>query len=127
MSPGSRSSASSGTVANPLVDVSTVAVSINAQGLAMAPGSYYCLIQVSADNASNSPDSALVVLDILPPGSNPGPNVQPSGLVFTTAAGASDQGSKTVLVANRDCRQCDFRIGRWRTIPTLVRGSRSCP
>jgi uncharacterized protein (TIGR03437 family) len=93
-------SASSGTVTRPLVDVSTVAVGINAQGLAMAPGSYYCLIQVSADNASNSPDSALVVLDILPAGSNPGPNVQPSGLVFTTAAGAPDQGSKTVLVAN---------------------------
>jgi uncharacterized protein (TIGR03437 family) len=93
-------SASSGTVTRPLVDVSPVDVSINAQGLAMAPGSYYCLIQVSADNASNSPHSALVVLDMLPAGSNPGPNVQPTGMVFTTAAGAPDQGSKIVQVAN---------------------------
>jgi uncharacterized protein (TIGR03437 family) len=93
-------SAASGTVPLPLVDLSTVDISINAQGLALAPGSYYCLVQVSADNASNSPHSALVVLDVLPAGSNPGPNVQPSGLVFTTAAGATDQGSKTVMVAN---------------------------
>jgi uncharacterized protein (TIGR03437 family) len=98
--PWTALSASSGTVPLPLVDLSTVDISINAQGLALAPGSYYCLVQVSADNASNSPHSALVVLDVLPAGTNPGPNVQPSGLVFTTAAGAPDQGSKTVQVAN---------------------------
>ena len=93
-------SESEGAVTRPLLDVSQVEVSINAQGLALNPGSYYCLIQVSAANASNSPQSALVVLDLLKAGSNPGPDVEPSGLVFTAVAGAADQGSKTVMVAN---------------------------
>ena len=93
-------STSSGSVAQPLVDTSPVDVSINAQGQGLAPGSYYCQIQVSAVNASNSPQSALVVLDVLPAGSNPGPNVQPSGLVFTNVAGNENPGSKIVMAAN---------------------------
>jgi uncharacterized protein (TIGR03437 family) len=93
-------SESSGTVTRPLLDVSQVEVGINAQGLALNPGSYYCLIQVSAADASNSPQSALVVLDLLKAGSNPGPDVEPSGLVFTAVAGAANQGSQTVTVAN---------------------------
>jgi trimeric autotransporter adhesin len=94
-------SESSGTVTRPLLDVSQVEASIDAQGLALNPGSYYCLIQVSAADASNSPQSALVVLDLLQAGSTPGPDVEPSGLVFTAVAGAADQGSsKAVMVAN---------------------------
>jgi uncharacterized protein (TIGR03437 family) len=87
-------------VTRPLLDASQVNVSINVQGLALNPGAYYCLIQVSAANASNSPQSALVVLDLLQAGSTPGPDVEPSGLVFTAVAGATNQGSTTVQVAN---------------------------
>jgi uncharacterized protein (TIGR03437 family) len=86
---------SSGTVAT---GVSTINVSVNASSL--AAGTYYGRIEVSATGASNSPQSALVVLNVLAAGSNPGPNVQPSGIVFTSAAGASNPGSKDVQVAN---------------------------
>ena len=93
-------SASSGSLATPLIDSSLIDLNVNAQGLALAPGSYDCLIQVSAPTASNSPQSALVVLDVLAAGVNPGPNVQPSGLVFTNVAGNENPGSQTALVAN---------------------------
>jgi uncharacterized protein (TIGR03437 family) len=90
-------SATSGTVASPLLDVSFVDVQVNAQSL--APGDYFGSIQVSAPGAANSPQAITVVLNVLPAGSNPGPEVRPTGLVFTGLLG-SNPGSQSVNLSN---------------------------
>jgi uncharacterized protein (TIGR03437 family) len=90
-------SSASGTVTRPFLDVSYVNVIVNPQGL--APGTYFGKIQVTSAAASNSPQTAVVVLNVLQPGSNPAPDVQPTGLVFTGAIGASPS-SQNVAVAN---------------------------
>ena len=91
-------SPSSGTVNRPFLDVSFIDVTVNAQGL--ASGQYFGNVQVTAPGASNSPQTVLVVVDVLPPGSNPGPQLRPTGFVFTTVAGAENPGAQTVTVAN---------------------------
>jgi uncharacterized protein (TIGR03437 family) len=88
-------SPSSGTVSQ---GASPIAVSVNPSSL--AAGTYYGRVIVSAPGAGNSPQSALVVLSVLAAGSNPGPNVQPSGFVFTSAVGNPNPGSKDALVDN---------------------------
>ena len=91
-------SPTTGTVTTPFLDVSFVNVSVNAASL--AAGTYYGNVQVTAPGASNSPQTVLVVLDVLPPGSNPGPQLSPTGLVFTGVAGAESPGSQSVSVAD---------------------------
>ncbi len=89
----------SGTVNTPLLDVSFVNVQVNAQSL--AAGNYYGSIQVSASGAANSPQTIAVVLNVLAPGSNPGPEVRPTGLVFTgLGGGGNNPGSQSVNVSN---------------------------
>jgi hypothetical protein len=51
-------------------------------------------------NAINSPQTVTIVLNVLPPGSNPGPQVQPSGLIFTGIKGGPNPGSQNVAVSN---------------------------
>jgi uncharacterized protein (TIGR03437 family) len=89
-------SATSGTVNQPYVDISLIDVVINPNGL--APGDYYGLIEVRAA-AANSPQVVTVLLTVLPPGTNPGPEVRPAGLIFTGIAGVTP-GSRDVLIAN---------------------------
>jgi uncharacterized protein (TIGR03437 family) len=91
-------SSTSGTVARPFLDVSFVDVSIDAGSL--PAGTYYGQIQVSSTGASNSPQTALVVLTVLPAGSNPGPDVRPRGLVFTGVAGGESPGSQNITVTD---------------------------
>jgi uncharacterized protein (TIGR03437 family) len=91
-------STASGTVNRPFLDVSTVEVSIDASGL--SAGTYYGQVQISSAGASNSPQIALVILNVLPPGSNPGPDVSPIGLVFTGVAGGGSPDPQIVAVAN---------------------------
>lgn len=91
-------SPASGTVNQPLLDVSFVNVSVNPGGL--AAGEYFGSVQISAPGASNSPQTVTIVLDVLPAGSNPGPQVLPSGLVFTGIAGGENPGAQTVTIAN---------------------------
>jgi uncharacterized protein (TIGR03437 family) len=91
-------SSTSGTVNRPFLDVSFTDVLVNARSL--APGTYYGSIQVSATNADNAPQTVLIVLNVLPTGSNPGPEVNPTGLIFTGVAGAEDPGSQDVSIAN---------------------------
>ena len=92
-------SPNSGTVTQPLLEVSDIGVVVNANQVP-PPGTYYGQITVTANGASNSPQSALVVLTVLPAGSNPGPDVRPTGLVFIGAVGAESPGSQNVTVAN---------------------------
>jgi uncharacterized protein (TIGR03437 family) len=89
--------------------VPLVTVAVNAQGLGQ--GVYYQSIQVAAPNAANSPQSLLVVLNVLPPGSSPGPVVNPSGLIFTGVAGDTIDSSQTALVTNLTGRPTQFTSG----------------
>ena len=91
-------SSTTGTVAQPLVDVSFIDVSVNAQGL--AAGQYFGMVQVTAPGASNAPQRVVIVLNVLPVGSNPGPELRPTGLVFTAVAGGANSGSQIVTIAN---------------------------
>jgi uncharacterized protein (TIGR03437 family) len=86
------------TVVRPFLDVSFVDVNVNASSL--AAGTYYGQITVSATGANNSPQTTVVVLTVLPPGSNPGPVVRPTGLIFTGVAGGENPSSQNVIVAN---------------------------
>jgi len=55
----------------------------------LAPGSYHGIVEIASPDADNSPQVVTVVFQVLPVGSNPGPVIQPSELVFTAVAGSS--------------------------------------
>ncbi|MEZ5402206.1 MAG: hypothetical protein R2729_21205 [Bryobacteraceae bacterium] len=86
-----------GTVARPLADVSKMQVAVNAAGL--APGDYFGKVVVNAPGADNSPQTVTVLLNVLPAGTNPGPQIQPSGLIFAGSA-AESPGSQSVAISN---------------------------
>lgn len=89
---------SSGSSAAGASNVPLVDVAIDPANL-LPPGQYYGSIQVFSPAAANSPQTVTVVLQVLPPGTDPGPDVRPSGLVFTGAAGSAP-GSQNVFVSN---------------------------
>jgi trimeric autotransporter adhesin len=91
-------SSTSGTVVRPFLDVSFVNIGVNAASL--APGTYYGQVQVSSGGAANSPQSALAVLTVLSAGSDPGPDVRPTGLIFIGVEGGGNPGSQSVLITN---------------------------
>jgi uncharacterized protein (TIGR03437 family) len=100
-------SPTSGTLQQPYLDVSPVSVSINASGL--GAGTYYGRIQVSAA-AANTPQLMTVILTVLAAGSSLGPQVFPTGLVFTGVAGFSP-GSQDVQVGNPAGQAISFQSG----------------
>lgn len=79
----SRSSGSSegGSLLIPSVDVGVNLVGLRA-------GQYSGLIRVEAPDADNSPQFVAVDLTVLPPGSDPGILVRPTGLIFASVAGS---------------------------------------
>ncbi len=87
----------------------SVEVIVNTTGL--SPGDYYGEIRIEARGAVNSPQFALIVLNLLPEGSNPGPVVQPSALVFTTVEGDSP-GAQQFQVYNLTSSTISFESGR---------------
>jgi uncharacterized protein (TIGR03437 family) len=89
-------SPASGTSVAGSSQVSSFTVGANVTGLAAGP--YSALIQVSAPGANNSPQFAVVELNVLPAGSDPGVMVRPSGLIFTAQVGKSDPSSQTLQV-----------------------------
>lgn len=100
--------AASGKVDRPYLDVSLINVRVDARSL--APGEYYGRIDV-AGAADNSPQTVTVILTVLPEGSNPGPEVWPSGLIFTGTR-ASGAASQDILVANRLAAPVTYNSGR---------------
>ena len=89
-------SPSNGTVQRPYLDVSLVNASIDPNTL--AAGTYYGRIQVSAP-AANTPQVMTVILTVLPAGLSLGPQIFPTGLIFTGVAGVTP-GSQDVQVGN---------------------------
>ncbi len=74
-------------------------------------GIYYGSLRVNSSGADNSPQSVSIILNVLPPGANIGPLVQPSGLIFSAVAGGGLPGSQTVLVQNTGSNPVIFRSG----------------
>jgi uncharacterized protein (TIGR03437 family) len=101
-------SPTSGTVQQPYLDVSPVTVSINPSTL--AAGTYYGRIQVSAA-AANTPQLMTVILTVLPAGSSLGPQVFPTGLIFTGVAGVTP-GSQDVQAGNPGGQAINFQSGQ---------------
>jgi uncharacterized protein (TIGR03437 family) len=98
-------SPASGSVQQPYLDVSTVNVSIDPKGL--MPGAYYGRILVSGA-AVNSPQTVMVLLTVLPVGASPGPEVRPTGLIFTGVAGQSPS-SQDVMIGNPKAATDNFK------------------
>ncbi|HEV8145465.1 MAG TPA: hypothetical protein VGP79_03755, partial [Bryobacteraceae bacterium] len=90
--------------------VPTVQVSVNASTL--GAGTYYGRVVVSASAADNSPQMISVVLNVLPAGTNPGPQVQPAALIFTGAVGSNAPSSQNILLGNPAGRSLAYVSGR---------------
>ncbi len=90
-------------------DSPSVQVSVDPTGL--AAGNYYGQVSISASGADNSPQTVSGVLNVLPAGTDPGPIVQPSGLIFTGVAGSESPGSQLVTVSNLTNAALTFTSG----------------
>jgi len=106
-------SPSSGSTDAASLTVPLVNIGVNAAGL--DPGQYYGQVQVSSPTAANSPQFVSVILNVLPPGSDPGPIVRPTGLIFTGLLGGSSPGSQVVTVSNVSSTPDSYTSGRLTT------------
>jgi uncharacterized protein (TIGR03437 family) len=103
-----RGSADAASLNVPLVDVGITPANLR-------PGEYHGRIIVTSPTASNSPQIVSVILQVLPPGSDPGPIVRPTGLIFAASAGSSGVTSQDVQVANLTSAQRTFVSSRLTT------------
>ncbi|HEY2012339.1 MAG TPA: hypothetical protein VGH38_02510 [Bryobacteraceae bacterium] len=92
------------------LDVPLADVNVNQAGL--APGEYHGLITVTSTSATNSPQLVSVLLRVLPAGSDPGPVVRPTGLIFTTNAASPSSSTQEVLVSNLSASPRTFTSAR---------------
>ncbi len=91
-------------------EVPEIRVDVNPDSL--NAGIYYGSVQVTSTSADNSPQSVSLILDVLKPGTDIGPVIQPTGLIFTGTAGAEPPGSQTVLIQNTSTVPISFLSGR---------------
>jgi uncharacterized protein (TIGR03437 family) len=91
-----RLSGASGASDAASMNVPSVLVSTEPSNL--EPGEYHAELRVTAPTALNNPQFVTTVLEILPEGSDPGPVIQPSELVFTAVEGGVSPGSRNLLV-----------------------------
>jgi uncharacterized protein (TIGR03437 family) len=75
----------------------SIQISASAQNL--APGSYYGQVTISPVD-TNSAQTITVVLNVLPGGQSPGISLQPTGLLFTSTAGAALPSAQTIQIIN---------------------------
>jgi len=76
----------------------SITVTVDQAGL--APGFYFGLVRVDAPGAANTPHVVSVAMDVLSAGSDPGPVVEPSEIVFTAVQGQPPPGSRNLFVYN---------------------------
>jgi len=93
--------------------VPLVTVSVNPASL--APGQYSGQIQVTSATANDTPQFVSVILNVLAAGSNPGPLVLPTGLIFTQAVGGAPAGPQTITLSNLTGSQLTFATGKLTT------------
>ncbi len=86
-------------------------IRIDADPTGLKAGIYYGTVQVSATGADNNPQFVSVILNVLPPGSNIGALVQPTGLVFSAVEGKDSPNAQTVLVQNTNNTPLNFNSG----------------
>jgi len=84
---------------------------VNVDVTGLKAGQYSGLIRIEAASANNSPQLVTVVLNVLPAGTNPGPLVRPTGLIFAARAGTSSPGSQTVRLATAVPGRLEVRGG----------------
>jgi hypothetical protein len=82
-----------------------VTVSVNPSGL--ATGSYYGQVNFTFAAADNSPQSAVVLFNILTADGTPGALVDPAGLLFTAAPGANPA-VQSIEIANPSSRGLSY-------------------
>jgi uncharacterized protein (TIGR03437 family) len=99
----------SGTTDAASLAVPLVSVSVNPANL--TPGQYSGQIQVNSASANNSPQFVSVILNVLPAGSNPGPLVLPTGLIFAQAPGGPAAPPQTISISNLTGTQLTFNSG----------------
>jgi uncharacterized protein (TIGR03437 family) len=73
------------------------AVSLNPANL--VPGDYYGLVQFAAEGAANSPQAAVVILNVLA-ANTAAPSIAPTGLIFVGQQGGANPAAQTVTVSN---------------------------
>jgi sugar lactone lactonase YvrE len=83
-----------------------VVVDINSNG--MAAGDYEGQVQVASPGSDNSPQILTVKLKILPSGTPLGPELFPTGVVFSGAVGGSTPGSLGINVVNLSDKSFDY-------------------
>jgi uncharacterized protein (TIGR03437 family) len=65
----------------------------------LQPGNYYGLVQFAAQDVTNSPQTVVVVFNVLSPATVV-PSVQPTGLIFVGQQSGANPPSQTITVAN---------------------------
>jgi len=75
-----------------------VTVSVNQAGL--SPGLYYGTVRVDSAGSANTPQLITIALLVLPANQDPGPQIEPTEIVFTAVQGAPPPGAATLLVYN---------------------------
>jgi uncharacterized protein (TIGR03437 family) len=65
----------------------------------LAAGDYYGLVKFTATGAANSPQAAVVVLNVLP-ATTAVPTAEPTGLIFVGEPGGANPAAQTVTVSN---------------------------
>ncbi|MFN0171645.1 MAG: BACON domain-containing protein [Bryobacteraceae bacterium] len=91
-------------------DVPLIEISVNTAGL--SAGDYYGQVLVGAPAADNTPQIVTVVVNVLPAGSDPGPLIRPTGLIFAGRAGSANPGAQPFTVTNLSARATSFLSGR---------------
>ncbi|HTM49929.1 MAG TPA: hypothetical protein VL285_14655 [Bryobacteraceae bacterium] len=84
----------------------TVQVQVRPAGL--APGDYYGQVRIAAPDIANSPQSVMAVLTVLGADVNPGPVVQPTGLIFVGQAGGANPPAQNIDITNLTTRAANF-------------------
>jgi uncharacterized protein (TIGR03437 family) len=91
------------------LQIPRVNVSVDASGV--APGEYHGMIAVKSASAINTPQLVSVLMRVLPAGSDPGPLVRPTGLIFVSSADSPTASSDQVSVSNLSNRTRTFTSG----------------
>ena len=104
----------------------TVDVAVSTQGL--TPGAYYGLLEVVAPDAANSPRFTTVVLNLLGGDQDPGPIVDPRGLIFASTLADPAPSPQSFRISNLTSRSIAFTLqgltltgGGWLA-PTAAQG-----
>src|SRR5262249_51929752 len=87
-------------------NIGYIQVSVNPAGL--GAGEYYGRIRVAAPDAANTPQTAAIVLRILPQGTQPPPDVRPTGFIFVAPADGSTPPTQSAQVTNLSASPVTF-------------------